>query len=119
MKTLKRGSFAKWGAEGGSAKTKAKTQAARRNGKKGGRPPKLRPWMAYYGGSYHYELMAKKAFLNWVSTLSLNGAAEVTSRMREFPSFSEAADYLKMHLEGERDDILYSLRQIAKLKART
>ena len=85
--------------------------------------PKRAAWVAYYGGSYHYELMAKKAFSEWVSTLSLNGAAEVTARMREFPSFSEAAAYLKMHLEGELADISHSIltinKMINKIKARS
>jgi len=63
MKNLKRGSFAKWGAEGGSAKTKAKTQAARRNGKKGGRPPKLREFTVFVpcGYSEIYTVRAKSA----------------------------------------------------------
>lgn len=63
MKNLKRGSFAKWGAEGGSAKTKAKTQAARRNGRKGGRPPKLREFTVFVpcGYSEIYKVMAKSA----------------------------------------------------------
>jgi hypothetical protein len=34
--------FRKWGAQGGKAKSKAKTLAARENGKLGGRPKKKR-----------------------------------------------------------------------------